>query len=251
MNNVGISKKNGFYLIQDFENWRGVSDEQVFASYRFSLNKIAIAPWLVEKVNSVEESARLIPNGFDFNYFTLNASIENRHPYEIAMLYHLDNRKRCEDSFAALNIVKSKIPELHVLIFGVSDKPENLPDWYTYYQQPNRETHNYIYNTASIFIAASEAEGMALPPAEAMQCGAALCCTDIQGFALYAKQGETALLSKVYDVNALSDNILKLIENNELRIRIAKNGNRFIQQFTWEKATESFKEYLKECKQNF
>lgn len=251
LNNIGISKKNGFYLIQDFEAWRGVSDEQVFTSYRFPLNKIAIAPWLVEKVNSVGEFARLIPNGFDFDYFTLKNPIENRNPCEIAMLYHLDDRKRCEDAFSALNIVKSKIPELHINIFGVPDKPKNLPNWYTYYQRPNKEIHNFIYNTAAVFVAASKAEGMALPPAEAMQCGAALCCTDIPGFALYAKQNETALLSKVYDVNQLAENILKLIKNNELRIKIAKTGNEFIKQFTWQKATECFKEYLRECNQDY
>lgn len=251
LNNIGISKKNGFYLIQDFEAWRGVSDEQVLTSYRFPLNKIAIAPWLVEKVNSVGEFARLIPNGFDFDYFTLENPIENRNPYEIAMLYHLDDRKRCEDAFSALNIVKSKIPELHINIFGVPDKPKNLPNWYTYYQKPNKEIHNFIYNTAAVFIAASKAEGMALPPAEAMQCGAALCCTNIPGFALYAKQNETALLSEVYDVNKLAENILKLIKNNELRIKIAKAGNEFIQQFTWQKATECFKEYLRECNQDY
>ena len=91
---------------------------------------------------------------------------------------------------------------------------------------------------------------MALPPAEAMQCGAALCCTDIPGFALYAKNTETALLSKVFDVQGLADNIIRLINDNDLRIKIAKAGNDFIRQFTWEKATSSFKEYIESCNKN-
>jgi len=244
LNKIGVTKKNGFYLIQDFEAWFGLSEQQVLDSYKFPLNKIAIAPWLVEKINSVGEEAKLIPNGFDFDYFKLTNPIETRKQYEIAMLNHDDERKRCIDSFEALKIVKETIPELHVNIFGMPDRPKDLPNWYTYYKKPNQEEHNKIYNTAAIFIAASKAEGMALPPAEAMQCGAALCCTDIPGFSLYAKDNETALLSEVYDVKELASNILKLIKDKELRTRIAKTGNKFIQQFTWEKAVKCFKEYI-------
>ena len=247
LKNIGITKTNGFYLIQDFENWYGVTDRMVLDSYRFPLNKICISPWLVDKVASVGESAKLIPNGFDFEYFKLTNPIENRNPCEIAMLNHLDDRKRCEDAYAALAIVKQKIPELHVNVFGVPPRPGNLPDWYSYYQRPNKEQHNYIYNTAAIFVAASKAEGMALPPAEAMQCGVALCCTDIPGFALYAKDKETALLSKVFDIEELAANILKLINDTKLRIQIAKKGNEFIKQFTWEKAANSFVRYIEEC----
>ncbi len=247
LNNIGITKKNGFYFIQDFEAWNGITEKQVLDSYKFSLNKIAIAPWLVEKVNSVGETAELIPNGFDFDYFKMTTPIENRSPYEIAMLNHTDERKRCEDSIAALKLVKERIPELHVNMFGVPERPNNLPEWFTYYQKPNKKQHNSIYNTAAIFVAASKAEGMALPPAEAMQCGAAICCTDIPGFTLYAKNNTTALLSKVFDIHGLKDNIIKLITDNTLRISIAKNGNVFIQKFTWNKSVKKFTDYIEKA----
>ena len=82
---------------------------------------------------------------------------------------------------------------------------------------------------------------MALPPAEAMQCGCALVCTDIGGFALYAKDNETALINKVYDVEQMANNIESLIRDDDLRQKIAKTGNEFIKTFTWEKAYVSFK----------
>lgn len=181
----------------------------------------------------------------DFDYFRMMNPIERRSAYEICMLYHDDDRKRCADSIAALKIVKEKIPELHVNIFGTPKRPDDLPDWFSYFQLPDKDTHNRIYNDSAIFVAASKAEGMALPPAEAMICGAALCCTDIDGFALYAIDGETALASAVYDVAALAKNIEKLICDNDLRIKIAKHGNEFIKQFTWEKAVEKFETVLK------
>jgi len=242
-----LQRSRAFYFIQDFEAWFGLSEEQVLNSYRFNLNKIAIAPWLCEKVASVGETATLIPNGFDFEYFKLSNPIENRKSSNVLMLYHLDDRKRCVDFLAALEKVKKVIPDLHVDMFGTPEKPENLPEYIDYYQRPDRELHNKLYNDAAIFVAASKAEGMALPPAEAMICGAALCCTNIGGFALYAKNNETALTSPVYDIDKLAENIITLIQNDELRIKIAKAGNEFIKQFTWEKAVQSFIDYIKQC----
>jgi len=238
-----IPNANKFYFIQDFEAWN-VSEKTVYASYRFPMKKIAIAPWLQKKVESTGEKAELIPNGFDFDYFTLSMAIENRDPHEIALLYHKDDRKRCEDAMKALAIVKQHIPKLHVTMFGVPEPPADLPDWYTYHRQPSKALHNSIYNNVAIFVAASKAEGMALPPAEAMICGAALCCTDIGGFHLYAIHNKTALLSPVFDTEALAKNILRLINDNGLRIKLARAGNEYIRQFTWERAFESFKSAL-------
>lgn len=236
-----IPNNHKFYLIQDFENWNGNSDDYVYQSYTFPLTKIAISKWLQKRVEKMGSTATLIANGLDFDYFKLTTPIEERKPTEIAMLYHLDERKRCCDSMAALDRVKKQIPDLHVTMFGTPEKPADLPDWYSYYRTPDRGTHNMIYNTAAIFVAASEKEGWALPPAEAMQCGAALVCTEIGGFSDYAIGGKSALLSPVYDVQALANNILKLIQDNELRIKIAKAGNEFVQQFTLEKACSSMK----------
>lgn len=240
-----IPEANKYYFIQDFEAW-GVSDEVVYESYRLPLKKITIAPWLQERVKRAGQESVLIPNGFDFEYFKLTNPIEHRCPTEVAMLYHKDDRKRCVDSMAALEIVKKQIPELHVTMFGTPEKPDNLPKWYTYYQCPDKKTHNEIYNNAAIFVAASKAEGMALPPAEAMICGATLCCTDIGGFALYALHEQTALLSSVYDVDSLAHNIITLIKGDDLRIRLAKAGHEYIQQFTWEKAFNTFRKVVED-----
>ncbi len=244
LSKFNLPRKRAYYFIQDFEAWYNITDEQVLDSYRFNFNKIAIAPWLCEKVASIGETATLIPNGFDFKYFKLSNPIENRKNSNVLMLYHLDDRKRCKDSLAALAKVKEVIPNLHVDMFGTPEKPADLPEYIDYYQKPDKERHNKLYNDAAIFVAASKAEGMALPPAEAMICGAALCCTDIGGFAIYAKNGETALTSPVYDVDTLAKNIITLIKDNNYRIKIAKNGNEFIHQYTWEKAVASFIECL-------
>lgn len=238
-----VPEKNKLYYIQGFEAWGNHKEEDVYISYKFPMRKITIAPWLAERVRKVGQDSTLIPNGLDFDYFKLSNSIEDRSPYEIAMLYHQDVIKRCVDSINALKIVKQRIPQLHVTMFGTPDKPD-LPEWFSYYQSPDKETHNKIYNTASVFIAASESEGFGLTVGEAMICGCAVACTDNGGFSMMISNDRTGLLSPVYDCQRLAENIIKLIEDNELRIELAKNGNEFIRQFTWEKAFALFKGML-------
>lgn len=238
---VQNSKK--YYFIQDFEAWGNNSEEYVYESYTFPMKKIVIAPWLLDKVKKMNETATLVPNGFDFEYFKLLTPIESRSPYEVAMLYHLDDRKRCCDSITALKLVKSKIPQLHVTMFGTPEKPD-VPESFEYFQMPDKETHNNIYNKASIFIAASAQEGFGLTVGEAMICGCAVACTDNGGFSMMVKNNETGLLSPIYDTEKLAENIVMLIENDSLRMRLAKAGNEFIQQFTWERSFRLMKSFL-------
>lgn len=240
-----ISTVNKIYLIQGFEACGGVTEESVFSSYKLPLKKKCIVPWLLEKVRNIEEDAISIPNGFEFKYFSLSTPIDTRNPYTVFLLNHNDDViKRVSNSIAVLKIVKRSCPELIVNMFGIPERPNDLSDWFHYYQQSNRQIHNEIYNNSAIFIAGSSTEGMALPPAEAIICGCALVCTNIGGFELYAKNNETALTFNVGDIEAYAKKILFLEVNNDERIKLAKKGNSFIHQFTWDTTFSNFEYFI-------
>lgn len=248
LHDLNLNKsKSCIYLIQDFEKWPPFSETQVFESYGFPMKKIVITPWLLEKVRSAGEDATLIYNGLDFSYFTLSKKIEERNPYEISLMYHIRPEKRFEDSVKALEIVHDKFPQIHVSVFGIFNNPANFPKWFTYYKSPSKELHNKIYNDSSIYIAASSTEGFGLTVAEAMICGCAVACTDNGGFSSMVTDEKTGFLSPVFDYKALAENIIKLISYNELRIRLAKNGNENIKKFNWESAVEKFQKVIEEC----
>ena len=236
---------NNFYFVQDFESWGTATDEDVYNSFQLPLNKITITPWLRDMVRKVGSDAVVVENGLDFDYFKLTIPIKDRSPFEISMLYHLSEPKRSQDAIEALKLVKERVPQLHVTMFGVPIRP-NVPDWFEYYQTPSKEIHNRIYNKAAIFVAPSRLEGMGLTPAESMICGCAVACTDNPGFDVFAKHNETALISPAMNIKALADNILKLIHEKELRLRIAKTGNEYIGRFTWEIAYLKFKNTLEQ-----
>lgn len=232
LSDAGITKDRCFYFIQDFESW-GIPDGVVYDSFRLPLRKITISQWLVDRINSVGQGAILIPNGFDFNYFKKHLPIHSRRKYEVAMLYHLDDRKGCSDAIAALNIVKRQIPKLHINMFSVEQMPIDLPEWISFYCRPDKELLNQIYNSSAIYVSASKSEGFGLTVGEAMICGCAVACTDTGGFRMMVKEGETGLLSAVGDIRALANNVIKLVLDDGLRIQIAESGNEYIQRFTW------------------
>lgn len=240
LNCYDIPARNKIYYIQGYETWN-VPEPYTSNSYKFDMKKIAIAPYLVEKVKSAGSDVYFIPNGFDFSVFGIDNPIEKRNPHVVMMMYASNNDiKRCSDMIAALKKVKNDISDLKVLVFGVPERPRNLPDWFEYYRQPEKKLLRKLYNTAAVFVAASRTEGFSLPPGEAFICGCALCCTDIDGYALYAIEGKTALKSPVFDVDKLAENIEFLISHNDIRSSFARAGNELMKQFTWDRAFEKF-----------
>lgn len=244
INYKGIDVSNKYYFIQHYEKWSCPDEKRLLGTWKAPLHKIVIAPWLKDIATSLQESVDVVENGFDFDMFDITIEIRERDPMRVVMLYHELEWKGFRDAFEALKIVKKKYPTLTVNLFGVYEKPADLPDWYIYYQMPDKGTLNRLYNEAAIYVGASHAEGWGLTIGEAMQCGCAVACTDNGGYMVMAHHQETALVSPVKDVESLADNIIRLIEDPDLRCRLAVNGNVNIKQYTWGRSYEQLKRIL-------
>ena len=243
LNSYPVDNSSKFYFIQDFENWF-VSEEYVRNTYHYKMNKIVITNWLKNIIEEEGESCTIIPNGFNFEEFKLTNPVESRDRYTLSMLYHLQVRKDCNTAIKAIEIVKQRYPQLKVLTFGSCPNP-GLPEWFVYYQKPSSNDHLMINNNASIYVGSSKVEGFGLTIGEAMLCGEAVACTDNLGYREMAKQGATALLSPIQNPQALADNIITLIENDELRCKLAYNGLAFIKEnFDWGKSSTLFRQVL-------
>lgn len=244
LNDYPIETTRKFYFIQDYENWGNVTDEMLRTTYHYLLRKIVISKWLKRIMDEEGVECRLVTNGFDFEYFRMSVPIEQKNKYRIAMMNQSMARKGCKYGFEALATVKQKYPQLKVSLFGVQSRPEFLPGWYDYYQSPDKETHNKIYNESAIFLGTSIQEGWGLTIGEAMMCGSAVVCTDNSGHLEMAIDGVNALVSPICDSDSLANNIIRLIEDDSLRCRIAENGNRHIRHFNIESSYMQLKKSL-------
>jgi len=240
------AEKGGkYYLIQHQESLFSNTDpSRAMATWKLPLRKIVIARWLEDIATGLGEESVYIPNGLNFDAFGLDIPLQERDPSRLIMLYHDQEWKGSREGLEAMSIAKKEIPGLKATLFGVPARPEVLPDWVEYVQKPAQRELRRLYNEATIFVSPSWAEGWPLPPAEAAQCGAALCITDIGGHREYAVDNETALFSAPKKPESLARIISVLARNSDERVRLATNAQRHIQQYTWKRAISSFEQYL-------
>lgn len=235
----------GLYLLQHVEDW-DASRETVLDTWRLPLQKIVISHWLEDLATSLGEPSRYIPNGLDFEEFGVDCAPSQRDPFKIGMLWHDLEWKGSRSGLEALKIVKQAHPNTTAEFFGTGPAPSDLPNWATYHQQPSRKDLRALYNRCAIFTTPSHAEGWALPPAESMQCGCALVATEIGGHKDYAIDRETAFTFAPGNPASQANAIISLLENSDRRIELAHRGHAWIQQFTWQRATDSLVTLLRE-----
>lgn len=242
--NFPKSKGEKYYFIQDFENWDGVSAEKVYETYKLGMNNIVIADWLKEKLKKHGANSLLVPNAIDCEFYKIIMPIELRKQHSIAMLFHKAPHKGSNYGLEAIYKLKKLYPDMEARLFGVPDKPLNLPDWITYTKKATPVQVRDIYNKSAIFICPSINEGFGLTGAEAMACGCAYVSTDYGGQKEYSREGVNVLLSKPKDVDGMVDNVKKLFNDNNLRIKMAQDGRAEVKNRDWQKSVEMFETIL-------
>lgn len=244
------SKGRKYYLVMDFPPYMG-PQERIEASWKLPFKKITISRWLYEKVTFVSgtRNAINIPIGVAFHRFRIIRDIDRR-AESVAMMYSHGKYKGGKDGIKVLEICKRRHPDLQMTVFGRVPRPCQIPSWVEYRSNMPEEELVHLYNQTRIFLCSSLAEGFALPPAEAMACGCAVVSTDCGGNREYAEDGITALLSPPSVPQALAGNVIRLLEDDDLRVRLARTGYERIQKFTWERSTDLLEQFLKEAKQN-
>ena len=81
-----------------------------------------------------------------------------------------------------------------------------------------------FYNRCQVFVLPSDYEGWGLPAAEAMASGAALVTTANGGAEDFAIDGINALVVARRDPGAIAKSVLRLLEDDTLRFRLARSG---------------------------
>lgn len=242
------SKGHKFYLIQHYETWDG-AQERLEATWQAPLSKVVISSWLYDKgleLGVLPEEMTYIPNGIDHARFRLLRPIETR-PRRIVMMHSRQEWKGSRDGVDALELARREFPTLRAVLFGTRRRPQWLPGWIDYsLNPPQRVLIEGLYNGSSVCLCPSWKEGWCLPPMEAMACGCAVVATDNGGIREYAKDEVTALLSPPKYPEALAKNLLRLLQDEGLRIRLAEAGHQRIQEFSWARSADLLERVLRQ-----
>src|SRR5699024_275093 len=233
-----------FYFVQDLEDWN-VSRNYLISTYNMGFVNVAISKWLKEFVDKHSNKKTIyLRNPIDIKKYRVINPITDRDPYTIGMLYHKASYKGSDCTLDTIKQLKSKYPQLKLIMFGTREEPKNLPSWIKYYKNASQSTTIDIYNSIGIFVCGTIKEGFGLTGLEAMACGATLVSTDYLGAREYALNGVNSILSPVTDYKKLSENIILIIDNPSLRLRLAKAGVETAADFSWDVAYKRFKSII-------
>lgn len=237
--------KNKTYFIQGYENW-AVSDEKLVHTYSMGFKNIVISEWLRGIVSEYTgKEPVLIKNPVDVECYRPVIPYEKRKKHSISLLYNQMLVKGFKYAFEAIKRLRVLYPDLSVKAFGTGKRPDCFPDYIKYTRYASQKKTIDIYNSTSVFLCASVNEGYGLTGLEAMACGTALVSTSYKGVLEYASDGMNALLSPVKDVNGLVRNVQRLFDDDDLRIRIARNGVESVRKnLNWEKAVDKFESVI-------
>ena len=93
----------------------------------------------------------------------------------------------------------------------------------------------------SFLVVPSRSEGFGMVAVEGMACSKPVIATKVGGLEEIVIDGYNGLLVEKNNPNDLKEKILELINNEELRKTLGKNGKEFSKKFSWIKCAESFK----------
>ncbi|MFQ6607565.1 MAG: glycosyltransferase family 4 protein [Fidelibacterota bacterium] len=236
-------KGEKFYYIQNLETYLG-NAELIRSTWKLPLKKIVIAQWLLKTAEEMDEKAYgPVPIALDPEEFPLERPISSR-PKRITMLFHRLPIKGGNEGIEVLERVKETHPQLEAIVFASRKPRASLPEWVELRIRPDITQLKDIYNSTAIFLHTSHQEGWGMPPMEAMACGCAVVAADNKGVQEFITDGETGLLRPIGDTEALVKAVQVLLNDNELRIRLAVAGHKTVQQFTWGKSVKWFNRIL-------
>jgi len=217
-----------------FRSWaydRSAADaDQVITITQFSADRIS------ERLGVESSKVHAIHLGIDHSVFAPDgpaaaiAGLPERYVYYPANNWPHKNHDRLLEAFAAIDDA-----ELHLVLTGGATGKQPLPADNARVRHLGHVTTEQVaalYRGAEALIFPSLYEGFGLPPVEAMACGCPVAASNVGAVAEVC--GDAALLFDPTDVDAITDAIVRVTSDDELRAQLRADGLLQAARFTWE-----------------
>jgi len=230
-------------------------------SFKFVDKIVAITPWELERLKKYSEKEKIIviPNGTDGILYNKvrnnNFKKKNRIKEKRLILFfgRLNPTKGPEKlAQAAINLTTSgKAKDTAFVWVGPDEgKAEEVKELIKPYKNmkylgPIRGKKNIaeMYQAADIYVLPSYREGLPLTLFEAMASKLPIVASPVNGIPYEMKQLENGLFSDYGDINSIEMNILQILNNRELAVKISNNNFKKAKDYDWDNIS---KNYLKE-----
>lgn len=232
-------------------------NNQSFASYGITRNLLVLSRWQQEVIRINHGiKGRIVPVGVDPDFHNMHFRDNPGKPLIVSAIMRrpeggFSGHREQEYLIQQLDMVKRLHPEVELYIitppaeYAASRSLQALLNTGSYQLRTpgNDDELAYHYNEADIFVSASTNDAGSLPGLEAMRCGAALVTVYSGGNLEYCAHGQNCLMSYRHE-NRLAADIVTLINDGELRRRLAARGEQDSLNFTWERSVQVFQAEL-------
>jgi glycosyltransferase involved in cell wall biosynthesis len=187
-------------------------------------------------------TAATVPPGLNHETFRVRRD-PSRRPLAVGLLLRPMLRKGLADALGALTMLRDS--GINPRVLAVGRWYEDLPAWVEHRSAPTDDDLAAFYNEVSIFVFPSRIEGFGLPAAEAMACGAAVVTTSNGGTAEFARHEQNALVVPPACPSEMSATIGRLVEDDDLRVRLALAGVHTAAMMRWDESVDRIEQFLR------
>jgi len=189
------------------------------------------------------EQVWVTPDGVDTNFFQPAAS-PTEQPFRIIFAGGISLRKGIQYLLASLKQIGPSLPIELVLAGGFSDGgQESLKNYsgpYSYRGFASQTELRTLYQESSVLVLPSIEEGFGVVIAEAMACGVPVITTPNTGGPDLIRDGVDGFIVPIRDVEALTDQILTLYKQPDLRHQMGLAARERIKEFSWARQAEIY-----------
>jgi glycosyltransferase involved in cell wall biosynthesis len=233
------SKGKPFYFVQHYESLWTRDKNSAAKTYDLPMQTLAISTWLKDILKEKHnQTAEVLVTPVDHDIFFCDTKQWNT-PRRVCLLHHDYDWKGYTEGIESIRRVKSQGKSVELVVFG--GKMENPAPLFEsegfsfeYHYRPSPARLREIYSSCDIYLCPSWYEGLGMPAMEAMACKSALVTADTGGCLDYAIDGETALVSPAQDIDGLTRNLIRLLDDESLLKSISEKGRQKISEFNWQ-----------------
>jgi len=227
------------------------------------------ANFMANKANIALKDIEIISMGVDINLFKPSLKLKKRGEKKVSEKLGFSPSRPILLFVASLNIHKGvdylikampkivkRFSEANLLIVGQGVEEKNLKKLTAdlclkknihFLGKVENTELPYYYNQADIFILASLREGLPVVLMEAMSSGCPVVATNIAGNPDMIKNGKSGFLIKTKSPNAISNAVLEILSDRDLKDKFIKKARLTIEQkYDWNIIVNHFNKLFKE-----